>query len=269
LKSLALVLTMVLPVAVATTGPGLIPTRQGPGAVARVDSVLVPIFRDFAAADWRTREAAFYRLVHLGGEDAGYLPRPLGQVLVQYRDQANQIHLQLIALLLEEDYAAYHPPAGLGHWSEEYMNYYGDTIEAVGVLGDPRAVAALAGAIETGGNATGPLASFGGVALPIVLGKFHGKRRLSHYAALGVMARMLLPMNRSLLKPGDLAQIGEAMLEGARDRDADVREIAMRGLGDLGDRTNCAVIASHLASSEVEKVRGGAAAAEKALGCRQ
>jgi hypothetical protein len=149
------------------------------------------------------------------------------------------------------------------------MNYYGDTIEAVGVLGDPRAVAALAGAIETGGNATGPLASFGGVALPIVLGKFHGKRRLSHYAALGVMARMLLPMNRSLLKPGDLAQIGEAMLEGARDRDADVREIAMRGLGDLGDRTNCAVIASHLASSEVEKVRGAAAAAEKALGCRQ
>ncbi len=85
-----------------------------PSATLSADSVLAPIFNDFRSDVWRTRSDAFYRLMRLGGEDTHYIARPLGQVLVQFRDQANQIHLQLIALLVKENYAAYHPPAKTG-----------------------------------------------------------------------------------------------------------------------------------------------------------
>lgn len=251
----------VIPVSLGAQAAG--GARVTPGA----ESLLLPIFKDFQSADWRTREGAFYRLVRLGGGDAGYLPRPLGQVLVQFRDQANQIHLQLIALLLKEDYAAYHPPLKAGRWGEDYMNYYGDAIEAVGILGDPRATAALAGAIETGGDATGPLASFGGVALPQVLSRFHQSRLLARYAAVGVMTRMLSPFNRDLLDARDLAEIGGALREAASDTDADVREIAVRGIGELGDANNCAVVRQHMREPETAKVRSAAAGAAKALHC--
>jgi hypothetical protein len=206
--------------------------------------------------------------MRLGGEDTHYIARPLGQVLVQFRDQANQIHLQLIALLVKENYAAYHPPAKSGHWGEDYMNYYGDTIEAVGVLGDPRAIAALAGAMETGGNATGPLASFGGAALPAVLAKFRdAPDPLARHAATEVMTGMLSSMNRPLLSASQLMQIEDALRQAAGDPVSFVRQAALAGLGDLGEKRNCGIISGHITPREPPGVREMAAAAARALHC--
>ena len=242
-------------------------TLAGQATEASPAVVLKPIFRDFQSQDWKVRAAAFYRLVHLGGADTRYLPRPLGQLIVQFRDQANQIHLQLIGLLLKENEAEGRPPSASGHWGEDYMNYYGDTILAVGLLGDPRAVTALAGAIETGGDATGPLASFGGAALPAVIAKFHERDPLARNAATGVMVAMLEPLNRPLLTPAQVAEIDRALRHASDDPAPYVRQAAMWGLAALGEQRNCDVVMRHMGATEVGKVRKVAAVAAKALGC--
>ena len=81
------------------------------------------------------------------------------------------------------------------------------------------------------------------------------------------MTRMLSPFNRTRLDARDLTEIAGALREAISDTDADVREIAVRGMGELGDKNNCAVVGQHMREPETAKVRSAAADAAKALHC--
>lgn len=143
------------------------------------ESHLELILKEFRAPTWQRRADAFYALTALGGPERDFIPRPLHLAIARFGAEANQIHLALITLLGVENRAV--------HWSEEYMNYYGDLIEAVGVLGDPRAVRPLLGAMTTGGDAVRPLSSFGESALGPVLARSSAGDILVRHAALEVL----------------------------------------------------------------------------------
>src|SRR6185437_249883 len=209
-------------------GPAIAQVKpQSPATDAQ--AILAPIFSGFRSPKWDQRANAFRALLRLGSNETEFAPRPLHLALARFGHEANQIHLALIALLAREDDAANNAPRG--YWSEAYMNYYGDLIAVVGTLGDPRSIDALVGAVETGGDATEPLAAFGSEAIPALLARMRDGDMLARFACLEVLVAMLEPLNRSLVTPSGFAAIASAVRSEGHDENAQVRAVAIRGLG--------------------------------------
>ncbi|HWG70329.1 MAG TPA: HEAT repeat domain-containing protein [Steroidobacteraceae bacterium] len=230
-------------------------------------AVLGPLFERFKSPRWHERANAFRSLLVLGGDhDMAFVPRPLHLTLARFGREANQIHVALIALLARENAAVALPPNPPGHWGEDYMNYYGDLIEAVGVLGDPRAIDALAGAVATGGDATDPLASFGSAAVPALARRIRHGDVVTRNACLGALITMLEPIYRPMVTPAGFAEISKILIAEAHDENTQVRAAAVWGIGQTGDRAGCEQIVA-AATDNSEVVRRAAAAASAQLHC--
>jgi len=245
------------------TGAALSQSKLQPPE-ADAQAILSPIFSGFRSAQWDQRASAFRALLRLGSNETEFAPRPLHLALARFGHEANQIHLALIALLAREDDAANNAPRG--YWSEEYMNYYGDLIEVVGTLGDPRSVDALAGAVATGGDATDPLASFGSAAIPALARQIRHGDMLTRHACLETLATMLEPIYRPMVTRAGVAEIEAIFAAGARDENAQVRAAAIWGIGQTGDRAGCEEVDA-AAKDNSEVVRRAAAAASAQLHC--
>lgn len=244
-------------------GPAIAQVKpQSPATDAQ--AILAPIFSGFRSPKWDQRANAFRALLRLGSNETEFAPRPLHLALARFGHEANQIHLALIALLAREDDAANNAPRG--YWSEAYMNYYGDLIAVVGTLGDPRSIDALVGAVETGGDATEPLAAFGSEAIPALLARMRDGDMLARFACLEVLVAMLEPLNRSLVTPSGFAAIASAVRSEGHDENAQVRAVAIRGLGALSKRSDCGAVRA-AAADPADVVRQAAVAASQQLNC--
>lgn len=186
------------------------------------------------------REGILRSLAGLGGAGADFIPRPLHLAIARFGRQANQIHVALIAPLARENQISMNPPNPPGHWGEDYMNYYGDLIEAIGTLGDPRAIRPLADAITTGADAAAPLASLGGAALPSVLPKAQSRDLLVRNAALGVLVAMLSPLNRPQLSEENVMEIAAIFRTAVNDPNFHIRGGALQVLPRLAGKGTAA-----------------------------
>src|SRR6185437_689085 len=157
------------------------------------ESHLELILKEFRAPTWQRRADAFYALTALGGPERDFIPRPLHLAIARFGAEANQIHLALITLLGVENRAV--------HWSEEYMNYYGDLIEAVGVLGDSAGGAAVAGRDDDRGRRGPPAIELWRVRARSSAGTLECWRYSGPARRIGSPVGMLTPLNRSLAQP--------------------------------------------------------------------
>jgi len=197
--------------------------------------------------NWKTRSAAFYALLTLGG--AGAEPEDaLSRLLQKWPERSDQIKLALIKLLQKENaltkerddlilqkYAKeggnfLHPFPD----AEERSAYYPDVIGVVTVLKDPRAIDALIGAIETGGMVGTALVELGDAAVDRVIGVLDSGEVVARGAATGILADMLDTKNaHRVTDPGSRRKITEALTRAARDPNQRIRDFAHEALKKL------------------------------------
>jgi len=138
-------------------------------------------------------------------------------------------------------------------------DFYGDVIEAVAALKDSSSIPALTGAIDTGGMATGTLASFGPAALPSVLPAVYSSDITKRAAAAFTLVEMLSPtylglvsdaVSQSFIRAGLQRAVGSFASSSTYQFMAAPYQAALAGMaavpaGDLnGDgAVNCADLA--------------------------
>ena len=166
---------------------------------------------------WAERSKGFYRLLKLGSDPAdakgAAKVKPwLSGLLNRNPQQADAIKLALMKTLEVEDRFA-HGGASL---PEEFTDYYGDLIQAVAALNDPRSVNALAGALGTGNMATSALVAFGDASVDAVVQQ--AERATDRAVRLGacfVLQKMADPANRNPIKdPEHKRKIQQALAGG-------------------------------------------------------
>ncbi len=198
--------------------------------------------RDMKSEEWKARRDSFYRMIRLGSpgaENTTYLFASALQKLIERNPgESDAIKMSLIELLQKENAVVKACTPRDPNCGEEYSNYYGDVIGAVGGLKDPRAIPALIGAMNTGGMAVQGLAEFGRAALGPVLSVFQDHKqdeqlRMGAVSALGTM--ILPPYSKKLTDPESRLKIKQALLQAATDESFGVRLSAVSILGALAD----------------------------------
>jgi hypothetical protein len=142
---------------------------------------------------------------------------------------SDQLKLAAIALLTTEN-ANNTPTTSLipDDGSEDYGEYYGDVIEAVAGLNDPRSISALMGAINTGNMAMNAIASFGESVLEQVIQELSNADESVRESAALTIGKMIDA--NSVSDPASRAAIGSALATVSLDPDY---HVAMAGVSGL------------------------------------
>lgn len=209
------------------------------------------IIERFDSREDTTRMVAFYELLELS--KAGQPPatdfRSSTLQWAKFARERNDVALAAIRLLERENRMMFSEG---GTDSEEISNYYGDLIGHVAALENPESVAALVGAITTGGLATNGLAALGDVAIPwlerLTRSADYEKRSAVMYA-LGAM----LEGQRPTVSPSGLVKARTLLLAGLKDRHYSVRVAAIFALRAAREVDVSAAI-SHLAESDSARI---------------
>ncbi|HEX8814186.1 MAG TPA: HEAT repeat domain-containing protein [Terriglobales bacterium] len=189
----------------------------------------------FESSQWSIRKSAFDELAELGagGADKAAVA-PILDLMERAPGQAEAIRADLVHLLERENQFVQSAGTQGSTLPEDYLEYYGNLIAAVGALKDVQAIPALLSAITTGGNATRGLAELGEPALEPVLQQTNNPNPSVRSSALFTIRDML--NMKKLADPKSLARVDEVLRKSLEDTDPSVRTSAIWAIGATGDK---------------------------------
>jgi hypothetical protein len=182
------------------------------------------------------RARAFYDLVAAASKGQ---PRrsgwrgPRTDLLAARARAQEDLATSLIDLLQRENVIVADAPAHRAPLPKDFdgEGYYGDLSSTVAGLRDPRAIAALVGAMSGNGPIESAVADFGGVAVPAVIRELNNPNQYQRWSAVLVLRTMTSRKDELRLGSDATRSITRALLRVIQDRQTPLaREAAIQAL---------------------------------------
>jgi len=233
---------------------------------ATTSTTSVPdILERMSSSDLHTQKVAFDDLVEYARSHSTESPQVVGaelpgevlpKFLSQHPEEADEIKVELIALLTEENryfIETKNPPAD-AHQEDDISEHYAELIDSVASLNDERAIPALVGAMTTGGMAQNAILKYGDKALSLVLMQFKSPDNLTRVSALNMASAILSTKGDRASHDQMIALIQTSL----KDPAAVVRGHAVREITCLDERSTFIPELQQIAKTDPDKLPGKA-----------